>query len=79
MKVRILIRQKVEGEAGTVCDVGPDRASFLLQCGAAEPVEETREQVETPEKAEVKIQVKPAAKPAKPAAKAQQKTVKKGK
>lgn len=58
MKIRILKRQKIEGEVGTVCEVGPDRASYLLACGAAEAVTETREQVETPEKAEVKVPVK---------------------
>lgn len=40
MKVRILKRQKVEGEVGTICEVSPDRASFLLSCFAAEPVDE---------------------------------------
>ncbi len=64
MKIRILKRQRIEGEVGTVCDVGPDRASYLLSCGAAEAVEETREQVETPEKAEVKMPAKTAKKPA---------------
>ena len=62
MKLRILRRQKIEGEVGTIVEVGPDRASFLLQCGAAEPAEEIREQVETPEKAAVKV---PAKKPVK--------------
>lgn len=69
MKIRILKRQKIEGEVGTVCEVGPDRASYLLACGAAEAVDETRERVETPEKAEAKIPVKAAKKT--PAVKAQ--------
>ena len=58
MKVRILVRQKIEGEVGAIVEVSPDRASFLLQNGAAEPVKEARERAEAP-KAE-----KPAAKPA---------------
>ena len=40
MLIRIKIRQRIEGEVGTVCEVSPDRASFLLSCGAAEPVTE---------------------------------------
>ena len=67
MKVRILIRQKIEGEAGTIAEVDPARASFLIAYGAAEPAEEIREQVETPEKAV------PAARKA-PAKKTEQKT-----
>lgn len=51
MKLRILARQKIEGEVGTIVDVmDPDRASFLLQNGAAEPVKEAREQAEAPAK-----------------------------
>jgi len=38
MKIRILIRQKIEGEVGTIAEVSPDRASFLLMAGAAEEV-----------------------------------------
>lgn len=69
MKVRILIRQKIEGEAGTVCDVEPARASFLLQYGAAERVE-AGEQVEIPEARKNPTAVKAApAKAAKTASK----------
>ncbi|MEE1162586.1 MAG: hypothetical protein UHU21_02725 [Lachnospiraceae bacterium] len=50
MKVRILRRQKIEGEVGTICEVSPGRAAFLLQYGAAEPVKEAREQAEAPAK-----------------------------
>lgn len=62
MKVRILIRQKIEGEAGTIAEVDPARASFLMAYGAAEPVEEIREQVETPEKAAPAARKAPAKK-----------------
>lgn len=50
MKIRILKRQKVEGEVGTICEVAPDRALFLLQCDAAEPVAEVGEQTKAPAK-----------------------------
>ena len=70
MKVRLLIRQKGNGEAGEIVEVSPDRASFLFSVEAAEPVTEAREQAEAPEKAEVKAEKKPAAKkPAKSSAK----------
>ena len=59
MKVRLLIRQKGNGEAGEIVEVSPDRASFLFSVEAAEPVTEARERAEEPVKAE-----KPAAKPA---------------
>ena len=68
MKVKLTIRNRIDGEAGDIVEVSPDRAEFLFQCNAAEPVKEAREQVEAP-KAE-KPAEKPAAKPAgKPAAK----------
>lgn len=57
MKVKLLIGQRVDGRAGEIVEVSPDRAAFLLDCGAAEQVKEAREQAETPAKAE-----KPAAK-----------------
>lgn len=54
MRVKLLRRQKIEGEAGAIVEVDPVRASFLIAYGAAEPAE-IREQIETPEKrAEVK-------------------------
>ena len=49
MKVKILKRQKIEGEVGAIVEVNPDRAVFLLQCGAAEPVL-AREQADKPGK-----------------------------
>ena len=62
MKLRILARQKIEGEVGTIVDVmDPDRASFLLSNGAAEPVKKAREQAKAPAKAETSAE-KPAAK-----------------
>ena len=73
MKVKLLIRQKGNGEAGEIVEVSPDRAAFLFSVEAAEPVTDVREQAEEPEKAEepkkqakakteVKKQAKPAAK-----------------
>lgn len=48
--IRLLKRQRVDGEAGDIVEVSPDRANFLLQCGAGEKVTEAREQVEVPKK-----------------------------
>jgi hypothetical protein len=50
MKVEILKRQKIEGEVGTIVEVAPDRALFLLQNGGAEPVKEDGEQPKAPAK-----------------------------
>ena len=70
MKVKLLVRNRIDGEAGEIVEVSPDRASFLFSVEAAEPVTEAREQAEAPEKAEVKAEKKPAAKkPAKSSAK----------
>ena len=46
MKVKLLKRQKVDGEAGEIVEVSPDRALFLLQNGAGEPVDDVREQTD---------------------------------
>ena len=59
MKVKLLVRNRIDGEAGEIVEVSPDRAEFLFQAEAAEPVKETRERAEAPAKAE-----KPAEKPA---------------
>jgi hypothetical protein len=59
MKVKLLVRNRIDGEAGEIVEVSPDRAEFLFQAEAAEPVTEARERAEEPVKAE-----KPAAKPA---------------
>ena len=67
MKVKLLIRQKGNGEAGEIVEVSPDRAAFLFSVEAAEPVTDVREQAEEPEKAE---EPKAEVKQAKPAAKA---------
>ena len=48
MKVRLLIRNKFDGEAGEIVEVSPDRAAFLFSVEAAEPVKEAREQAEKP-------------------------------
>ena len=50
MKVRLLKRQRIDGEDGEIVEVSPERAAFLLQYGAAEPVTEAREQAEEPAK-----------------------------
>ena len=61
MKVRLLKRQRIDGEAGEIVEVSPDRAAFLFSAEAAEPVTKAREQAEAP-KAEGKAEKKPAAK-----------------
>ena len=50
MLIKLLKRQKVDGEAGEIVEVSPDRANFLLQNGAGELVTEAREQAEVPKK-----------------------------
>ena len=62
MKVRLLKRQRIDGEAGEIVEVSPDRADFFFSVEVAEPVKEARERAEAP-KAE-KPAEKPAAKPA---------------
>ena len=61
MKVKLLVRNRIDGEAGEIVEVSPDRAEFLFQCEAAEPVTEAREQAKAPAKAETSVE-KPAAK-----------------
>ena len=61
MKVKLLVRNRIDGEAGEIVEVSPDRAEFLFQAEAAEPVKEAREQAKAPEKAETSAE-KPAAK-----------------
>ena len=46
MKVKLLVRNRIDGEAGEIVEVSPDRAEFLFQAEAAEPVKEAREQAE---------------------------------
>ena len=66
MKVKLLMRQKGNGEAGEIVEVSPERAAFLFSVEAAEPVN-AREQAEEPEAtAEKPAARKPAA--TKPAA-----------
>ena len=50
MKVKLLVRNRIDGEAGEIVEVSPDRAEFLFQAEAAEPVKEAREQAEAPAK-----------------------------
>ena len=49
MKVKLLRNNRIDGKAGEIREVSPDRAAFLLRYGLAEPVT-VREQIETPEK-----------------------------
>ena len=59
MKVLLTKRNKIDGEAGEIVEVSPDRAAFLFSVEAAEPVKETREQAKPAPEAEAK---KPAKK-----------------
>ena len=72
MKVKLLVRNRIDGEAGEIVEVSPARAAFLLEVSLAEPVL-IREQIEAPEKktaarttrtakAETEKTAKPAAK-----------------
>lgn len=61
MRVKLLVRNRIDGEAGEIVEVSPDRAEFLFQAEAAEPVKEAREQAKAPAKAETSAE-KPAAK-----------------
>ena len=74
MKVRLLVRQKGNGEAGEIVEVSQDRAAFLFSVEAAEPVTDVREQAEAPKTAEESKIIK---KPAKTAAKEEPKVLKK--
>lgn len=49
MQVKLLVRNKIDGEAGEIVEVSPDRAAFLLGCEAAVPVKNAREQADKPE------------------------------
>lgn len=49
MRVRLLRQNRIDGQAGDIVEVSPDRAAFLLEFGLAEPAD-VRELVETPEK-----------------------------
>lgn len=48
MLVRLTIRNRIDGEAGEIVEVSPDRADFLFSVEAAEPVKEAREQAPEP-------------------------------
>ena len=49
MKLLLTRSNKIDGKAGEIVEVSPDRAAFLLRYGLADPVT-VREQAETPEK-----------------------------
>ena len=49
MKVKLLRQNKIDGNAGDIVEVYPERAAFLFDFNLAEPVT-IREQIEAPEK-----------------------------
>lgn len=49
MKLKLTRDNRIDGKAGDIVEVSPDRARFLLEFGMAEPVL-IREQMEAPEK-----------------------------
>jgi len=49
MKVKLLRNNRIDGKAGEIVEVSPDRAAFLIGFSMAEPVA-VREQIEAPEK-----------------------------
>ena len=49
MKVLLTRQNRIDGNAGEIVEVSPERAAFLISVGIAEPAE-IREQIETPEK-----------------------------
>ena len=49
MKLKLTKTNRIDGKAGDIVDVSPDRAKFLLEFGMAEPVL-IREQMKAPEK-----------------------------
>ncbi len=74
MKVKLLKDTAPFGRTGDIVEVSPDAREWLLTLGMGVPVEEIREQIETPEKP---MAVETAVKiPAKSAAKTQQKAAK---
>lgn len=54
MKVKLLNRNRIDGEAGEIVEVSPDRAAFLFSVNAAELVKDVVEQTTEPEKTKVK-------------------------
>lgn len=49
MKVLLTRQNRIDGKAGDIVEVSPDRAAFLFDMKLAVPAE-TRERVEAPEK-----------------------------
>ena len=49
MKLKLTRDNRIDGKAGDIVEVSPDRAAFLLEFGLAEPVL-IREQMDAPEK-----------------------------
>ena len=49
MKVKLLRQNRIDGKAGEIVEVSPERAAFLIEFELAEPVT-IREQIEAPEK-----------------------------
>ena len=49
MLVKLLRQNRIDGNAGEIVEVSPERATFLFDMNLAEPVT-IREQIEAPEK-----------------------------
>lgn len=49
MKVKLLRQNRIDGNAGEIVEVSPERAAFLFEMNLAEPAR-IREQIEAPEK-----------------------------
>ena len=49
MKVRLLKGNRIDGAAGEIVEVSPDRADFLFSVEGAEPVKDAGEQAKKPE------------------------------
>ena len=83
MKVKLLKQNRIDGEAGEIVEVSPDRAEFLFWTEAAVPAEDAGEQADKPEtkagkkaEPEAKTEPKVLKKPEKKAAKEEPKIVK---
>ena len=49
MKVKLLRQNRIDGRAGEIVEVSPERAAFLFEFCMAEPVT-VRERIDAPEK-----------------------------
>ena len=44
MKVKLTQRNRIDGEAGDIVEVSPERAAFLIYCGGAERIKEEQDE-----------------------------------